>query len=109
MNMNRVGKWNMRGGRGNMYLYIDADHKRRMGHCAWLPEEGDLCLRVCDSGDCFHSYIALRETEDGKWKKAGEFGAYAFGEVVSTLNDQTFRLACAGESVSLPTEVQSTL
>ena len=92
----------MRGGHGNIYRYNDADHKHRMGSCKWLPKDGDLCLRVRDSGDCFHDYIALRETTAGQWGKVGEFGAYIFGEAVRKLDERTFHLACAGDPISLP-------
>lgn len=92
----------MRGSHGNVYRYNDADHKHRMGHCGWLPKDGDLCLRVRDSGDCFHDYVSLRETKAGKWEKVGEFGAYVFGDVVCKLDDRQFHLACAGEPISLP-------
>ena len=100
--MHRIGQWNMRGGQGNVYRYNDEDHKHRMGHCDWLPKEGDLCLRVRDSGDYFHDYIALRKTSDGKLKMVGKFGAYVFGEPICKLEDRAFHLACAGEPVSLP-------
>lgn len=91
----------MRGGHGNVYRYDDNKHKRRMGSCKWLPSDGDLCIRVKDSGDCFHSYVAIRECEDGKWQKVGEFGAYVFGEAIIKLEDRQFHLACAGEPILL--------
>jgi hypothetical protein len=78
-----------------------------MGSCDWLPTPGDLCLRVEDAGDCFHTYIALRKTKDGKYKRAGKFGAYVFGEAICTLDERTFHLACAGEPVRLELKKKS--
>lgn len=86
-----------------LYEYSD-DDRSRMGHCDWLPSNGDLCLCVEHSGDCFFTYVALRKQGDGKWRRAGKFGAYVFGTPCGVLPERTFHLACAGEAVELRTE-----
>ena len=103
MNMIRMGPsaWGSGATNRTIYRYDHARDKHRMGHCAWLPKDGDLCLCVGHSGDCFHDYVALRQGDDGKWTKAGEFGAYFFGEKVGELCKRDFHLAQAGEPIEM--------
>lgn len=99
MNYNRVGKWGAGGVNKGVYLYIDEDHKHRMGSCEWLPKDGDLCVCVEHAGDCFSDYVAMRKQENGDYKMIGEFGAYNFGEKISELSNRNFHLLQAGESI----------
>jgi len=92
--------WNCRGGHQNVYQYDENRDKDRMGDCSWLPKHGDLCVRVADSGDCFHNYVAIRR-ENGKYKKVGKFGAYIFGKKICKLKDRTYHLILAGEEIEL--------
>lgn len=81
-----------------MFVYHGA-HINQMGNCDWLPEPGDLCIRVADAGDHFHHYVAVRKTKGRKYRRVGKFGAYEFGKALLTLDERTFHLACAGEPV----------
>lgn len=103
--MIRMGHWNGRGGHQQVFRYTD-EHRGRMGHCEWLPVDGDMCLRDADAGDCFHTYVALRKQDDGKYVRVGVFGAYTFGKPLCKLDERTFHLACAGEPIELPGEVK---
>ena len=102
MNIHRVGKWNCRGGHGKVFRYIESEHNHRIGQCGFTPSDGDLCIRVADAGDCFHTYISVRKTKDGRYVRVGEFGAYIFGKEVCTLSERKFHLICAGELVEIP-------
>lgn len=101
MRMGR-GAW----GQGNtirsIYRYDDHTHKRRMGCCDWLPSDGDLCVCISHTGDCFNDYFAVRKQEDGKYKIVGKFGAYVFGRDIGTLTERDFHLLLAGESIDCP-------
>ena len=100
MSIHRIGVWRGRGGHRQVFIYRDED-KNRMGHCRWLPQDGDLCVRTEDAGDCFHKYVAIRQKEDNRFVKVGDFGAYVFGKPLFTLDERTFHLVCAGEPVAL--------
>jgi len=103
MSIHRIGQWGGRGGHQNVYRYTAKD-RNRMGHCDWLPEDGDLCIRTQDAGDHFHNYVAIRQREDGMWVKCGKFGAYEFGKVIFKLQERDFHLALAGEAIRLPND-----
>jgi hypothetical protein len=104
MSTHRIGQWGGRGGHQNVYRYTAKD-RNCMGHCDWLPEDGDLCIRTQDAGDHFHNYVAIRQREDGMWVKCGKFGAYEFGEAIFKLEERDFHLALAGEAICLPNNV----
>lgn len=97
------GSWSGGSSDRSVYLYIDED-RERMGHCDWLPKNGDLCVCLEHSGDCFYDYMAVRKTDDEKYEKVGEFGAYNFGEKLGTLTKRCFHLLCAEEKVELEYE-----
>lgn len=83
----------------SVYKYIDKEHKHRMGHCEWLPSDGDLCVCIGHSGDCFNDYVAMRKQSDGTYLKVGEFGAYNFGVPCGKLDERNFHLLQAGEPI----------
>jgi hypothetical protein len=85
----------------DLVQYSDERHRDRMGHCKWFPSDGDFCVCVKHSGDCFYSYMAIRKEEDGTWRKIGDFGAYVFGEKIGKIDEREFFLLQAGELVSL--------
>lgn len=95
-----MDNWRKGGRIGSVYKYVDKEHNHRIGSCDWLPEDGDLCLCVGHSGDCFSSYVAMREVEGGL-KKVGKFGAYVFGESLGYLEVRDFHLVQAGEIITL--------
>lgn len=97
--MNRMNVWGAGNRPRSIYLYKDKEHKHRMGNCAWLPKDGDLCVCVKASGDCFDDYVAMRIQKNGRYKMVGEFGAYAFGEPCGDLPNREFHLLQAGEEI----------
>ena len=92
MNMLMMGRraWTSGANIGTIYHYDHAQDADRIGHCAWLPNDGDLCLCVEHSGDSFYDYFALRLNDNGKLTKVGEFGAYVFGRKVGKLEKRQF-------------------
>lgn len=86
---------------GLIYRYDKADSECRLGDCDWLPDDQDICLCVAHSGDCFHTYIALRPTANG-FVKHGKFGAYGLGEPIGRVDERSLHLAQAGEAIYLP-------
>lgn len=96
---------NRQWGRGNtkmgVYIYNEAEHRRRMGSCKWLPKTGDLVVCCDHAGDCFNDYIAIRKQPNGMYKVVGEFGAYTFGEMEKKLDKREYHLLMAGEEVAL--------
>lgn len=100
MNINRVGRWNKGNNKREVYLYNDSEHKNRMGSCEWLPSDGDLCVCIEPSGDCFDRYVAMRKQPDGSYQKVGKFGAYAFGDSCGELPEREFHLLQAGENIN---------
>lgn len=98
----RERPWGVAARNGEVVRYIPLRDQDRMGHCDWLPKAGDLCVCVGHSGDCFHSYVALRQTDGGGWRVVGEFGAYGFGAKLAVLGKREFHLAQAGEEIVMP-------
>jgi hypothetical protein len=96
-----MGVWRQGNIRKNIYKYNEKLHKNRMGHCDFLPNDGDLCICVEPAGDCFDRYVVVRKCDDGCYVMVGEFGAYAFGDSCGTVNDREFHLLQAGEQVRL--------
>lgn len=77
----------------NVVRYSEARDRRRMGACKWLPSDGDLCVCIALSGDCFYRYVAVRKGDDGIYRKVGAFGAYFFGEGVRNIDTDWFLIA----------------
>jgi len=96
-----IMRWNSGNEIMGVYEYKDSEHSRRMGHCEFLPSDGDLCVCVSHSGDCFNNYIAIRKQPCGGYKSIGEFGAYVFGDKSFNLKSREFYLLQAGETVNL--------
>ena len=83
-----------------IYKYISQNDADRMGNCKRLPKEGDLCLCVDHSGDCFYDYYVIRKGKDNKWGIVFKFGAYYFGKKVKTLTERNFHLLLAKERIT---------
>lgn len=83
---------------GAVYRYSHADHACRMGHNERQPGNGDLCLCVRHSGDCFYDYAVLR-FDHGQWTVEFKFGAYAFGTPELELSTRAVHLLLAGEGL----------
>lgn len=98
----RERPWGVAAQNGEVYRYIPLRDEHRLGHCEWLPQAGDLCVCVGHSGDCFHSFVALRPNDGGGWRVVGEFGAYGFGAKLAVLAKREFHLAQAGEVIEMP-------
>ena len=84
-----------------VYQYSENRDKDRMGNCVFLPKDGDYCVCIEPSGDCFDNYFVIRKQTNGKHKIVGYFGAYSFGEEIMKLSDRNFHLFLAGEEVDL--------
>lgn len=95
-------RWGAGGTKKAIYKYSDKEHKHRMGSCDWLPKDGDLCICVGHSGDCFSDYVAMRKTAKGTYEMVGKFGAYNFGKPVGELSDRDYHLLQAGEEIEGP-------
>lgn len=89
----------MAGYEGEAVLYGEED-KLRIGDCTLLPKEGDLCLVLKQSGDCFYDYALVRKQKNGMWKKVGKFRAHSFGKRVK-MSKRNFHLLLVGDEVSL--------
>ena len=83
-----------------VYKYIESEHRHRIGDCK-PPNDGELCLCVVHSGDCFNSYYPLTEGDDGSFRADldRKFGAYVFGYLEGKFSDRDYHLLCAGEKV----------
>lgn len=98
----RERPWGVAANNCEVFRYIPLRDEHRLGHCEWLPQASDLCVCVGHSGDCFHSFVALRPVEGGRWRVVGEFGAYGFGAKLAVLDKRAFHLAQAGEAIDMP-------
>ena len=94
-------QWGSGNESGAIYEYLESESRHRIGHCDFIPRDGDYCVCIEHSGDCFDDYIAIRNTGKGTFKKIGEFGAYRFGEKLASLGKKDFHLLQAGEEVML--------
>lgn len=96
-----MSEWGQGASIGTIYLYNNKLDEGRIGHCQFKPADGDLCLCVEHSGDYFYDYIAIRRS-GRKWKAAGRFGAYVFGQSIAKTNERQFCLLQEGLAVALP-------
>ena len=85
----------------NIYLYINKSEEDRKGNNKFFPMDGDFCLCVGHSGDCFHDYIALKKLGNGKYKMYGKYGAYGSGNKICEIDNRTYHLLQAGEEVEI--------
>lgn len=99
------GAWTPGNRSQSLYRYCDKEHQDRMGYCKYLPNDGDLCLCVGHTGDCFDDYVVLWVDDDGLYSVLYEFSAYKFGEEICNLSNRAFHLLLAGESLALELEI----
>ena len=95
--------WGRDGDIRGIYKYSHDRDGNRIGHCNWLPKDGDLCICIAHSGDYFSDYVVMRKVKgNGKVRMVGKFGAYNFGKRIGTLRKKNFHLLQAGEAISYP-------
>lgn len=92
-------RWNPGNKKKHIYRYVHDLHKNRIGNCNWKPMDGDLCLCIDHTGDCFNDYLVIRKQSDGRYMGVGEFGAYAFGTSCGSLDTKTFHVVQAGYKI----------
>lgn len=103
--------WRQGGKIGSIYKYIKKRHHAALGYCKWIPEDGDLCLCIEHSGDCFSDYVVIRENPSCFFQRVGEctnvrgegdFGAYNFGKPIYKVTTREMHLLIAGLTLQLP-------